>query len=143
MIKAEASVVINRSVEDVESFLTDFDNQSQWVSGFVEIRGQTEGPLRPGYTYTDVRQLLGQRLETTVEITEYVPNQKRAFKTTGGPIPAEATLTLDSVEGGTRVEYLIEAETSGVFKLTDPVLGRIIQRQVETDFINLKDLLES
>ena len=95
----------------------------------------------PGFQFG--RQLLGQRLETIVEITEYVPNQKRAFKTTGGPIPAEATLTLDSVEGGTRVEYLIEAETSGVFKLTDPVLGRIIQRQVETDFINLKDLLES
>ena len=143
MIKAETNVVINRPVEDIEAFLNDFDNQSQWVSGYVEARGQTEGPLQPGYKYTDVRQLLGRRLETIVEITEYEPNRKRSFKTAEGPIPGEATLTLESVEGGTRVNYTIEAEMSGVFKLADAILARMIQRQVETDFSNLKDLLEA
>jgi len=143
MIRAETSVVINRPVEDVESFLDDLDNQALWVSGYVEMRNQTEGPMQPGFKYTDVRQVLGQRLESTVEITEYVPQKKRSLKTTDGPIPAVLTFTFDSVEGGTRVNYTIEAETKGVFKLADPILATMIQRQVDTDFSNLKELLEA
>lgn len=143
MLRAETSVVINRPAEDIETFLNDLENQSQWISGYIEMRSLTEGPLRPGYKYLDVRQTLGRRLESTVEITEYVPNQSRSFKTTEGPTPWEATLTLESVEGGTRVNYSIEGETKGIFKLADAIVARIIQRQVETDFINLKDLLEA
>ena len=143
MIRAETSVVIRRPVEDIEDFLNDLHNQSQWVSGYIEMRSQTEGPLQPGYRYTDVRQMFGQRLESTVELTEYVPNDKRSFKTTEGPISSEATLTLESVEGGTRVNYAIEGETRGVFRLADAIVARMIQRQIETDFSNLRDLLEA
>ena len=143
MIRAETSVVINRPVEDIEAFLNDLQNQSQWVSGHIEARSLTQGPMRPGYQYTDVRQMLGQRLEATVEVTEYVPNHGRSFKTTEGPISAQATFTFETVEGGTRVNYTFEGEARGVFKLADAILARMIQRQVETDFSNLKDLLEA
>jgi carbon monoxide dehydrogenase subunit G len=143
MIRAETSVLINRPVEDIEAFLNDLQNQSQWVSGHIEARSRTEGPLRLGYKYTDVRQMLGQRLEATVELTEYVPKQRRSFKTTDSPISAEATFIFEPVEGGTRVSYTFEGEARGVFKLADPILARMIQRQVETDFSNLKDLLEA
>ena len=99
--------------------------------------------MGPGYQYTDVRQMLGQRLEATVEVTEYVPNQGRSFKTASGPIQAQATFTFETVEGGTRVNYTFEGEARGLFKLADAILARMIQRQVETDFSNLKDLLEA
>lgn len=143
MTRAETSVVINRPVEEIEAFLNDLQNQSLWVTGYIEMRSQTEGPLRTGYRYTDVRQMLGRRLESTVELVEYVPGYKRRFKTIEGPTSYEATLTFDSVEGGTRISYTIEGEARGVFKMAEPILGRIIQRQIETDFANLKDLLES
>ncbi len=143
MIRAETSVVINRPVEDIEAFLNDLNNHSQWVSGSIEMRRQTEGPLQVGSKYTDVRQMLGQRLESTVEVTELVPNQKRSFKTTEGPIPAKATMTFEPLEGGTRVGYTFEGEMKGVFRLADPILARMIQRQIEADYANLKDLLEA
>jgi hypothetical protein len=143
MMKAGTSVVINRPVEDIEAYLDDLQKQSQWVTGYIEMRSQTEGPLRAGSRYTDVRQMLGQRLESTIEVAEYVPGQKRRLRTIEGPTSYEAVLTFEPVEGGTRVGYTIEGEARGVFKLADPILARIIQRQVETDFTNLKDLLEA
>jgi carbon monoxide dehydrogenase subunit G len=143
MLRAETSVVINRPVEDIEAFLNDPHNQSQWVSGHIEARMLTEGPMQPGSKYTDVRQMLGRRLEATVELQEYVPNQKSRFKTVEGPMPVEATLTFEPVEGGTRVNYTVEGEMRGVFKLTDAIFARMVQRQIETDFSNLKDLLEA
>lgn len=142
MIRAETSVVINRPVEDVETFFNDLDNQSQWVSGSIEMRSLTEGPMQVGSRYLDVRQMFGQHLESTVELSELVPNHKRSFKTIEGPISAVATFTYESVEGGTRINYTIEGEMKGIFKFADSILARMIQRQIETDFSNLKDLLE-
>ena len=143
MIRAETSVVINRSAEDISGFFEDLDNQAQWVSGWVEVRDLPEGPRDVGSKWTDVRQLFGRHVESTVEITVYEPNRKTVWKTTEGPVPAEATLTYEAVEDGTRLNYAIEAETEGFFKLADPLFGRMIQRQIDTDFSNLKDLLEA
>lgn len=143
MIRAETSVVINCPVENVEAFFNDLDRQSQWISGLIEMRILTEGPIQTGSQIKDVRQMFGQHLESTIEVTEYVPNHKRSFKSIEGPMSGVATTTLEAVEGGTRVHYTIEGEMKGAFKFADPILNRMIQRQVETDFSNLKDLLEA
>jgi len=141
-MKAETSIVIKRSAEDIWAFFEEEDSQAQWVSGFVEARDRSEGPYGVGSTWTDVRQQFGRHIESQIEVTEYEPNRKTVYKTTGGPVQAEATTTFEPVEDGTRLNYVIEAEAEGYFKLTGPLLNRMIQRQVDSDFSNLKDLLE-
>ena len=143
MIKAETSVTINRSKEEVSAFFEDLNNQKLWVSGWIEARDVPEPPRGVGAEWTDVRQLFGRHIESKVEITELEPDHFIVWKTSGGPVPAEAKLLYESVEGGTRVDYTIEAETEGFFKLADPLFGRMVQRQVDTDFTNLKDILEA
>lgn len=142
-MRAETSIVINRSAEDISAFFETENSQAEWVSGFVEVRDRSEGPWGVGSTWTDVRQQFGRHMESKVEITEYEPNRKTVAKTTGGPVQAEATTTLETVEDGTLVNYVIEAEAEGFFKLTGPLLNRMIQRQIDSDFSNLKDLLEA
>jgi hypothetical protein len=58
-------------------------------------------------------------------------------------VPVEAKITLESVEGGTRVTMTGEAEVGGFFKLAEPVVGRMAKRQTEANLANLKDILES
>jgi hypothetical protein len=41
------------------------------------------------------------------------------------------------------VRALIEADASGFFRLAGPILDRMVQRQVNADYSNLKALLES
>ena len=41
------------------------------------------------------------------------------------------------------VRALIEADASGFFRLTGPILDRMVQRQVNADYSNLKALLDS
>ena len=143
MIKAETSVVINRHKEDVAAFFGDVNNNAQWVSGWIEARDVPEDPWQVGSEWTDVRQMYGRHIESRVEITEFEPDHKVVWKTSGGPVPALASLEYNEVEDGTKVDYTIEAETEGFFKLADPLFGRMVQRQIETDFSNLKDILET
>jgi len=51
--------------------------------------------------------------------------------------------TFESVAGGTKVTRVTEAELGGFFKLAEPLVARMLKRQFETNFANLKDILEA
>jgi hypothetical protein len=44
---------------------------------------------------------------------------------------------------GTQVTFLLAGEPGGFFKLAEPVLMQILQRQWQTNLANLKDVLEA
>ncbi len=143
MAKVETSVVINRPVEEVACFLFDSTNSPQWQSGVVEMSQTSEGPPGVGTKINEVRRFLGREMKTTTEVIEYEANKKLAFKSTSGPIPIQGSYNLEPVDGGTRVTFILEADVGGFFKLAEPIVIRIAKRQFETDYNNLKDLLEA
>ena len=143
MIKVEYSVVINQPVEEVFSFMSNVENNPLWVSGVLETKLTSPGPMAVGSTGTDVRQFLGRRMESTWEVTEHEANKKSAFKVASGPMPFEGVWTFEPVEGGTKVTFVAQGEPGGFFKLAEPLVGRIAKRQIENDHDNLKDLLEA
>jgi uncharacterized protein YndB with AHSA1/START domain len=143
MVKIEQSVVINRPVEDVFAFMSNPKNDPQWQSDTTETEITSQGPIGVGTTYRDVTEFLGRRIESIYEFTEYEANRKLSLKTTSGPIPIEATITWESVEDGTEVNFSASGEVGGFFKLAEPLVGRMTQRTWATNYANLKDLLES
>ena len=143
MIHIEQSLVINRPIGEVFAYMADPANNSQWQSGLVESRATSEGPVAVGARGMEVRQFLGRRIESTYEITQYEADKNLGFKVISGPIPMEGGYTFESIEGGTRVAFEIQGEVGGFFRLGEPIVSRMVRRQVEADFNNLKDLLEA
>ena len=143
MFKLEVSEVINRPVEDVFAFVSNPKNDSLWQSDTVETEITSEGPIGVGTTYRDISGFLGRRIETIFEITEYEENAKIGQKATTGPIPVDATITFESAEDGTKVNFTATGEAGGFFKLAEPLVNRIAQRSWTANYANLKDLLES
>jgi len=139
----ESSVRIDRPVEEVFAFLTELGNSTQWQSWLVESVKTSEGPVGLGTTCREVRRLLGLQIETTGEVTEWEPNRRTTIKSTSGPVSMQGTCTFEPVEGGTRVTAVTQVDIGGLFNLAGPALGRIAQRQIDTDVATLKDLLES
>jgi uncharacterized membrane protein len=142
MARMEASVVINRPIEEVFAFAADPCNDATWGSGVVEVEMTSPGPLARGSTHRYVAQTFGRRTENAGEITVYDPPSRSAWKSTSGPFPVSGGLSFEAVNGGTRVTSNMEAEPGGFFALAAPLLARMFQRQMETDLKNLKDLLE-
>ncbi len=143
MATLEISTVINRPVEEVFAFASNPENFPKWVTGSSEVKKTWAGPIGVGATYRTVLTVLGRRMEGVVEFTEYEPNRSCAMKTKSGPVPVENRTTFERVDGGTRVTFSSVAEPGGFFKLAEPLLVRMIKRQFEADFANLKDLMES
>ncbi len=144
MARAEVSTTINRPIEEVFALLSDFSNNPKWASGSVEAPKKTsDGPIGVGTTWHSVGKFLGRRIESDTEVTEFEANRKIAAKSKSGPFPVEFTMTLEPVDGGTRVSQTIEAEPGGFFKLAEPLLVTIARRQFQNDLDNLKDLMEA
>jgi len=51
MTKVEHSVVINRPIEEVFSYVTDIGNWPQWNSGMLEGEHTSEGSMAVGTTF--------------------------------------------------------------------------------------------
>ncbi|MFQ5858009.1 MAG: SRPBCC family protein [Anaerolineae bacterium] len=143
MARIEGSVVINRPVEEVFAFVTNPENERLWRSILLEWEQTSDGPMGVGTTIREVEQFLGRRIEETYEVTEYEPNRKFALKSISGPTPNKVSQTLESVQGGTKHTLLIEAELGGFFKLAEPIVARMIKKQVEAQLEILKGLLEA
>jgi uncharacterized protein YndB with AHSA1/START domain len=143
MARVEASVVVNRPVEEVFAFAINPENDTQWESGILEVEQTSEGSIGVGTTLRGVGHLLGQRIEFTSEVTEYQPDRRVDYAIAAGPMHLEESYTFEPVEGGTRVTLLLEGEPGGFFKLAEPIVVRMYQRQMEGNLANLKDILEA
>jgi uncharacterized membrane protein len=142
-MKLEYSIVINRPVEAVWAYMSDFANLPQWNTGTIETRLISEPPVRKGSTYIWVGQFLGRRMEVTSEVTEFEPNRAWAYKSISGPFASTARYSLEPVNGGTRVTISAEGDVGGFFKLAEPVMAAMTKRQLEGTLANLKDILEA
>jgi len=142
MITINSSATINRPASDVFEFVRNQENARLWLGGWLETRptSETEGV---GYTWVDVVEVLGRRVETEYEVTELEPGRKIAFKSIHGTFPINGAYAFTPAGDATDVNFKIEGESSGFFKLADPLLNRLLQRQWDTNLANIKDVLES
>jgi uncharacterized protein YndB with AHSA1/START domain len=143
MARAEASVVINRPVQELWDYLSDVSNVPVWMSYVLEAEQTSEGPLGVGTKFQGVSHFLGRRIQRTSEVTQIEPNSGWKEKVSAPPIAFEESYIFESVEGGTESTFVVDGHSGGFFRLTDPIVVRMMQRDIEANVGNLKDILEA
>jgi hypothetical protein len=107
-----------------------------------EARFTSEGPLQLGSTYEQVASFLGRPVLSSFEVIAYEPGQMVKATSTSSSFPITFTRMVQAEGEGTRVSAVIEGDASGFFKLAEPLLARFVQRSVDSDYANLKRILE-
>jgi len=142
MIQHEVTIHLNRPVEQVFAFLADSQNLRTWQSNLIENEQLTEGPLRVGTRFREVRRTGPSQSEIRGEITDFESNQRFSTKTITKP-RVTVSYALERENGGTRLNYKFVMLTSGIMRLLEPMLGGSIKKDTELDFQKLKSILES
>jgi len=142
MITVEKSIHVNKPVEEVFAYTSDFANTTKWQGGVesVELDGNAN---EVGGKYTEVRKFLGREMKTTLEITAYTPNAKWAAKALNGPVPYEVITTFESENGGTKIYTRVDGEPSGFFKLAQGAVQSQLDKSLEEDLQRLKEQVEA
>lgn len=143
MLEITDSVVIDRPIDEVFAFAGDPTNDSSWATVIVESRLTSDGPLEKGATLVQVLRFLGKRLEAQCEVTEYEEAHRVAFTMEMGANKGAHERTFEAVEGGTRVTLLTRGDSTGLFKIADPLLKRVATRQMAADLSILKELVSA
>ena len=142
MNEFEVMTVINRSVEDAFAAVRDVHKSPLWTPGLLEVQRTTEDPIEVGGTMVYVGTFLGRRFESPVTCTTLIENKQLTTTTTGGPYFLEVDQRLEPDDAGTKLTVHCKGESRGFFKLAEPLVIRLTQRQFDTGGRNLKALLE-
>lgn len=142
MIQHEVTVHLNRPMEEVFAFLMDTDKLTSWQSNLIKIEKITQGPLRLGSRFQEVRRLGKRESEIQGEITAYEANRSFETRTLSKP-QVRVSYFLEPENGGTRVKHKFTMLTSGFMRLLEPLIAKSIREENDADFENLKRVLES
>jgi uncharacterized membrane protein len=140
---AEASITIDKPVEDVFAFTTDIEKLTKWSSVFKSVKRLSDGPVGIGTKDELTVEFVGQKIETTTEVTAYDPPNRYAYKSISGPLPFENTVLFTPAGTGTKVDLILEGEPEGLFKLAGPVFQPLAKKQLEDQLKTLKKVIEA
>jgi len=131
-MRAELSIEIARTPEEVFAYLTDVANLPEWQSG-VRAAEQKDGRIE------ETRHFLGRDLHTTLEILENDEPRVFTLKALDGPVRFTVTHELESAESGTRLTVVAEGDVPG---FASGIVAQQAKRQFSKDFARLKEILE-
>jgi len=138
MLEFENTIRIDRPVDEVFVFLSDFENIPKWNYYVLEVRQLSDNPIGVGTTYHQVRKTDEQDLR----ITEFDPNHTVAVKTLPQSSPRfERKLALYGEGNTTQVRDQWKLDTGRPAVLERLARGRV-KSAVAENLAKLKELLE-
>jgi uncharacterized protein YndB with AHSA1/START domain len=150
VINFEASVRIDRPVEDVFAFVSDpllFPRWNSAVRAVDNISGATGEVVsgatgEVGSTYSMRRELPGGQVENELEVLVRVRPEEFVIRTTSGPTPFHYHYRFAPDGAGTVVHLEASVELPGVAGKLGPFAARAVRRGVDANFGTLKRILE-
>ena len=142
MATIDHAMTLQTAPAKVFAHMTDPEKMTVWQSSLLETQFAPEGPMQRGTRITEVRKLLGRKMNSTVEVTEFEPNRLFAGRVVSGPVPWEFRYTFEETNGATRMDFHLEGEPGGFFRLAEPLVVKVVKKQMEGDFSTLKEIVE-
>jgi hypothetical protein len=143
MATVDLTFTVKATPAVVFAYLTDREKSTVWQASLLEADFSPDEPMRRGTEIHEVRKILGRKMESTVEVTEFEPDRLFGGRVRSGPVPWEFRYTFETADGSTRVDFHMEGEPGGFFRLAEPLVVRTVVKQIESDFSTLKELVEA
>jgi len=143
MIDLNIGTMIYRPVKQVFDFVSTPENDFQWQYGTLATARLSEDDIEVGASFRSIGHLMGRRVQSTFEVTEYEPNKKYGFKSLSGPVHSQTSYTFETADGSTRINVSTQANVVNLFQMDDDTLEQRMNKQLKENLEMLKGLLEA
>lgn len=143
MINLNISTMIHKPVKQVFDFVSTPENDFQWQYGTLAAVRLSEGPNRVGTILRSIGHLMGRRVVSTFEVTEFEPNRKYGFKSFSGPLQSYTSYSFKTDKGCTQIDISTQVNMVNSLQLNEGILEKKMRRQLKENLALLKDLLEA
>lgn len=143
MFTKSVSVIIDRPIEDVFSFVADARNRPQWDESVDKEELTSPEPIGVGSTLRTTFRSMGREYQYTWEVVEHQPPHRMRVDSTSGPFPTTLAFVFSERDGGTSVDASVTGRPTGLMRLIQPVVARTTQQNLDRGYAQLKRLLET
>ncbi|MEU6296068.1 SRPBCC family protein [Streptomyces erythrochromogenes] len=138
------SIEIDRSPEEVFSYVADASHLPEWQKSAVSVRGAGHPAVG---SLIAVRRRIGRReFPTTMELTEYDPPRSWHLHGIDGPVRGDVRGTVEPLGDGTRsrLTLSLDFEGHGIGKVLVPLVVKpYARREMPLNEEKLKHLIET
>lgn len=145
MVKAQASIEIERSPESVYRFIAEnfARNYPRWSPEVKTLQINTQGPLRVGSIGRQVRIDQGRRTESVFRITEMRPSKRLTFESDSPSFLVDYHFVAHADER-TQLTFTFELRRLDLMmRPFETLIRRAVQDGARRTVHNLKRLIES
>ncbi|MGH1488001.1 MAG: SRPBCC family protein [Acidimicrobiales bacterium] len=144
MIEVEVSIQTKQSPYEVFEFWGDHSNNPKWQKGQRSCVWTSDPPIGIGSTYDQEAAMLGRPIISSFECVEFEPGAMIRMKTTKSTMPLDITRAVSpGPSGGTTLNAIIRGEPTGFMRMLNPLMKRMVERNVNKDYQRLKELLDA
>jgi carbon monoxide dehydrogenase subunit G len=140
MQRVERTARIAAAPGELFAYVADLDNLAEWQSGVASTRRTSSGELGVGATAHVTRELMGQRMEAPLIVTEYDPPHRLGIGSEVGGVKAAATMELAAADGGqaTDLTFAMEIRGSLLTSFMEPMIASAAGGDIEASLEQLR-----
>lgn len=142
MISFDLNTQIYRPLKQVFSFVTTPENDFQWQYGTLASAQISDGKMGVGSLFRSVSHLVGHRIESVYEVTEFEPNKRYGFKSLSGPMDSHTLYTFEVTKGSTKINISTRVSSVDLFKTGNVIAEKKVKKQYRENLALLKGFLE-
>ena len=138
------SVQIKRPINEIFTFISDFQNDWKWRSFHIESQKLINNGEVEIISTSNRFPFLRQKVSGTHRIMHYHPNKFISSTIDMGNLIISDTRIVKYIQfNQTQLEYWIQFKMLGIFKIFSPIVKRELQKKIVKDLEWLKELLEN
>lgn len=134
--------VINQPVEKVFSFLVNVENHKVWQPMLLEAKLEPDGPIGVGSTYVYTTDVMGRKMETKLQVSQFEENHVWAFKTVGVPQTVETIYIFEADGGNAKLTITMDVPAGAYPAAAESMIKQQMQKSLEDQGKLLKQILE-
>lgn len=123
MRRVERTARIEAPAAELFAYLADLRNVADWMTGVVSAEQTSDGEMGVGSTALVVRELMGQRFEAPLTVTEFDPPRHVVIGSEVSGVRANAQLDLVPDGDATDLSFAMEIRGSMLTMFMEPMIA--------------------
>jgi uncharacterized protein YndB with AHSA1/START domain len=128
-MKVQKTVVVDKPLEAVFDYLSDFTTTTQWDPGTVST------------SYHNTSEFMGRRTELNYVVQELIPGQRISLRGENKTVISVDTMSFRRIEAGTEVTYAAEFTFKGAARFVAPLFKPALDKLGQQAETGLRDAL--
>ena len=141
MKRVERQAAIGASPAEVFAYISNLDNLPAWQMGVISAQQTSQGEIGIGATALVARELMGQRIEAPLTITEYDPPRRLSIGSEVSGVKASGTLDLAPAQegAGTDLTFAMEIRGSMLTSFMEPMIASAAGGDIDESLKRLQE----